>query len=133
MVVLAPWQSYWPSGVIFVVLGIWGLIYRIYAVRARSHLHLKAIKSKIDRISHNVITIVASVFLISGGAGLTAGEAFAPLAIAGSTTLLLFVTARLLPRLFRVDTCNDVGGGDEVFEEVAPVFRGAPRIGEHVA
>jgi membrane-bound ClpP family serine protease len=33
--------------------------------------------------------IVASVSLICGGAGLIAGEAFAPFAIAGSTTLLL--------------------------------------------
>jgi len=89
MVVLVPWQSNWPSGVIFVVMGIGGLIYRINAVRVRSSLHLRAIQSTMDRIFHNVTPIVASVILICGGAGLIAGEAFAPFAIAGSTTLLL--------------------------------------------
>jgi len=89
MVVLVPWQSNWPSGVIFVVMGIGGLIYRINAVRVRSSLHLRAIQSTMDRIFHNVTPIVASVILICGGAGLIAGEAFAPFAIAGSTTLFL--------------------------------------------
>ena len=89
MVVLVPWQSNWPSGVIFVVMGIGGLIYRINAVRVRSRLHLWAIKNRMDRLLHNVMPIVASVSLICGGAGLIAGEAFAPFAIAGSTTLLL--------------------------------------------
>ena len=89
MVVLVPWQSNWPSGVIFVVMGIGGLTYRINAVRVRSSLHLRAIQSTMDRIFHNVTPIVASVILICGGAGLIAGEAFAPFAIAGSTTLLL--------------------------------------------
>ena len=89
MVVLVPWQSNWPVGVIFVVLGVWDLIYRINIVRVRNRLHLRAIKSKMDRIVHNVIPIVASVILICSGAGLLAGEAFAPFAVAGSTTLFL--------------------------------------------
>jgi hypothetical protein len=89
MVVLVPWQSNWPVGVIFVVLGILDLIYRINIVRVRNRLHLRAIKSKMDRIVHNVIPIVASVVLICSGAGLIAGEAFAPFAVAGSTTLFL--------------------------------------------
>jgi hypothetical protein len=33
------------------------------------------------------------------------------------------VTARLLPRVFFLDACDDVGVRDEVFEEVVPVFR----------
>ncbi len=89
MVVLVPWQSNLPSGVIFVVIGIGGVIYRMNAVRARRTLHLMAIQSTIDKIIHNVAPIVASVILIYGGAGLIAGEAFAPFAIAGSTTLFL--------------------------------------------
>lgn len=59
------------------------------AVRVPSRLHLKAIKSRIDKIFHNVTPIVASVILTCGGAGLIAGLAFAPFAIAGSTTLFL--------------------------------------------
>jgi hypothetical protein len=89
MVVLVPWQSNRPRGVIFVVMWIGDLIYRINIVRVRSGLHLRAIKSKMDRSFHNVIPIVASVTLICSGAGLIAGEAFAPFAIAGSTTLFL--------------------------------------------
>jgi hypothetical protein len=89
MVVLVPWQSNWPRGVIFVVMGIGDLIYRINIVRVRSGLHLRAIKSKMDRIFHNVIPIVASVILICSGAGFIAAEAFAPFAIAGSSTLFL--------------------------------------------
>jgi hypothetical protein len=89
MVVLVPWQSNWPRGIIFVVMGIGDLIYRINIIRVRNRLHLRAIKSQTDRIVHNVIPIVASIVLICSGAGLIAGEAFAPFALAGSTTLFL--------------------------------------------
>jgi len=89
MVALVPWHSNWPSGVIFVVLGIGGLIYRFIAVRVRRRLHLRAIRSRIDRIFHNITPIVASVILLCGGAGLLAGEWFAPFAIAGATSLFL--------------------------------------------
>ncbi|MEY4807733.1 MAG: hypothetical protein RLZZ206_2122 [Cyanobacteriota bacterium] len=90
MVVLVPWQSNVPSGVIFIVIGIGGLIYRIQAVRVRRTLHLRAIQSKLDRIIHNLTPILASVVLIYGAAALIAGEPGAPFAIAGSTTLFLF-------------------------------------------
>jgi len=89
MVVLIPWKSTLPHGVIFVVMGIGGLVYRTNAVRVRSSLHLRAIHSTIDRIFHNVTPIVASVILTCGGAGLIAREAFAPFAIASATTLFL--------------------------------------------
>jgi len=89
MVVLVPWQSNLPSGVIFIVIGIGGLIYRSKAVRARRTLHLRAIQSTMDRIIHNLTPILASVILIGGGAALMAGDRLAPFAIAGSTTLFL--------------------------------------------
>ena len=89
MVVLVPWQSNLPSGVIFIVIEIGGLIYRIKAVRARRTLHLRAIQSTMDRIIHNLTPILASVILIGGGAALMAGDRLAPFAIAGSTTLFL--------------------------------------------
>jgi hypothetical protein len=89
MVVQVPWQSNWPSGVIFLVLGIGGLIYRINRVRVRSRLHLRAIQGPVDWIFHNADPVAASAILISGGAGLIAGAAFAPFAVAGSSTLLL--------------------------------------------
>jgi hypothetical protein len=89
MVVFVPWQSNWPHGVLFVLIGIAGLIFRVNAVHVRSGLHLKAIHSPIDRIFHNVVPVAASAILIPGGAGLIAGMAFAPFAIAGSSTLFL--------------------------------------------
>ena len=89
MVVLVPWQSDLPSGVIFIVMGIGGLIYRIKAVRVRRTLHLRAIQSTMDRIIHNLTPILASITWIGGGAALITGEPGAPFAIAGSTTLFL--------------------------------------------
>ena len=89
MVVLVPWQSNWPSGVIFVVGGIVGIVYRIHAIRVRTRLHLRAIQGPVDWIFHNAVPLFASVILGSGGAGLIAGAAFAPFAVAGSSTLLL--------------------------------------------
>ncbi len=89
LVVLVPWRSNWPSGVIFVLMGIGGVIYRITAIRVRSALHLRAIQGPVDWIFHNAVPLVASVILLAGGAGLIAGAAFAPFAIAGTTTLLL--------------------------------------------
>jgi hypothetical protein len=64
-------------------------IYRINAVLRRS-LNLRAIQRTIDRIFHNLVPIVASLSLIAGGAGMIVGAVFAPYAIAGSGTLLLF-------------------------------------------
>ena len=89
MVVQVPWQSNWPSGAIFVVLGIWGIIYRNNRVWVRNRLHLRAIHGLVDRIFHNAVPVAASIILTSGGAGLIAGAAFAPFAVAGSSTLLL--------------------------------------------
>jgi hypothetical protein len=89
MVVLAPWPSNRPSGVIFILLGIWGFIYRINRVIARNKLHLRAIQGLVDRIFHNFVPVVASVIALSGGVGLFTGAAFAPYAVAASSTLLL--------------------------------------------
>ena len=89
MVVQVPWQSNWPSGVILLVLGIGGLIYRINRVRVRSSLHLRAIRGPVDWIFHNAVPVAASAILILGAAGLIAGAAFAPFAVACSSTLLL--------------------------------------------
>jgi len=89
MVVLVPWQSNWPSGIIFILLGIWGLIYRINRVIVRNKLHLRAIHGLVDRIFHNLVPVVASVIVLAGGVGLFAGAAFTPYAVASSSALLL--------------------------------------------
>jgi hypothetical protein len=89
MVALAPWPSNWQSGAILLVMGIAGLIYRIRAVLGRRQVHLKAIRGPVDLIFHNVFPVAASLILIAGGAGLIAGAAFAPFAVAVSSTLFL--------------------------------------------
>lgn len=89
MVVLAPWGSDRPSGVVLVALGVGGLIYRLNRVVVRRGLHLKAIQRLVDRIFHNAVPVFASLVLVAGGAGLIAEAAFAPFAVAGSSTLLL--------------------------------------------
>lgn len=43
-----------------------------------------AIQGLVDRIFHNAIPVFASLILVAGGAGLIAGAAFAPFAVAGS-------------------------------------------------
>ncbi len=89
MVAMVPWKSNWPGGVILVLLGIGGFMYRIHAVRVRSRLHLRAIQGPVDWTFHNAVPVLASVVLIFGGAGWVSGAAFAPFAIAGSSTLHL--------------------------------------------
>lgn len=89
MVVLAPWQSHWPGGIIFILLGIWGLIYRINRVIVRNKLHLRAINGFVDRIFHNLVPVVASILVLAGGVGVFTDAAFAPYAVATSATLLL--------------------------------------------
>ncbi len=89
MVVQVPWRSDRPSGIILVVLGIVGLIYRLNRVRVRGRLHLRAIQGPVDWIFHNAVPVSASVIVLIGGAGLIAGAAFSPFAVAGSSALLL--------------------------------------------
>ncbi len=89
MVAVVPWKADWHGGVIFVLMGIAGLAYRLHAVRVRNALHLQAIRGLVDRIFHNAAPVVSSVVLILGGAGLIAGSAWGPSAIAAASTLLL--------------------------------------------
>jgi hypothetical protein len=89
MIALVPWRSPWHGGVVLVVVGILGLIYRVNAVRVRSALHLKAIQGPVDWIFHNAVPVIASLLLLLGGAGGVTGAVFAPFAIAGASTLLL--------------------------------------------
>jgi len=89
MIALVPWRSPWHGGVVFVVVGIVGLIYRVNAVRLRSTLHLRSIQGPVDWIFHNAVPVIASLLLLLGGAGWVAGAVFAPFAIAAASTLLL--------------------------------------------
>ena len=70
-------------------MGIGGFAYRLHAVRVRNALHLQAIRGLVDRIFHNVAPVVSSVVLTLGGAGLIAGSAYGPFAVAVASALLL--------------------------------------------
>lgn len=89
MVAVVPWKADWHGGVIFVLMGVGGLGYRIHAVRVRNALHLQAIRGLVDRIFHNAAPILASVVLTLGGAGLITGSAYGPFAVAVASALLL--------------------------------------------
>jgi hypothetical protein len=89
MIAQVPWRSTWHGGVVFVLVGILGLIYRVHAVRVRSALHLRSIQGPVDWVFHNALPVGASAILILGGAGWVVGAVFAPFAIAGASTLLM--------------------------------------------
>ena len=86
---LVPWPSSLPCGAILVVFGICGLLYRLNQVRVRSKLHLRAIQGPVDWIFHNAVPVFASLIPLCGGAGMVAGAALGPFAVAGASTLLL--------------------------------------------
>ncbi len=52
-------------------------------------LQSRDIQGPVDWIFHNAVPVFASLILIGGGAGLIAGAAFGPFAVAGASTLLL--------------------------------------------
>ena len=89
MVAVVPWRSPWHGGVIFVLLGIGGLVYRVHAVRVRSALHLQSIRRPVDWIFHNAVPVGASAVLMLGGGGSVVGSVVAPFAIACASMLLL--------------------------------------------
>lgn len=89
MVMLVPWTTSWPRGAILLGFGFCGVLYRLDRVRVRSKLHLRAIQGPVDWMFHNAVPVLASLVLLGGGGGFIAGAAFAPFAVAGSSTLLL--------------------------------------------
>jgi len=88
LVVLAPWPSDWPMGLMLALSGLAGLAYHIHAIRLQGKLDFAALDG-VDWLAHNGFPVVADASLICGGAGLIAEEPFAPYAVAGASTLLL--------------------------------------------
>jgi hypothetical protein len=88
LVVLVPWPSDWPRGVMLVPGGLASLAYHLSIIRSQRKLDFAALHG-VDWIAHNALPVVADVILICGGAGLIAEMPFAPYAIAGASTLLL--------------------------------------------
>jgi hypothetical protein len=88
MVVLAPWPSDWPIGLILVLNGLAGLAYRINGMRLMRRLDFVALHW-LDWIPYIGVPVLGNASLIAGGAGLIAKRSFAPYAIAGASTLML--------------------------------------------
>jgi hypothetical protein len=88
VVVLAPWPSAWPIGLILILGGLAGLVYLIDGIRLKRNLGFVALHW-LDWIPYVGVPVRGNASVIAGGAGLIAEKSFAPYAIAGASTLLL--------------------------------------------
>ncbi len=89
MFVLAPWSSVWPIGIILSLCGLAGLGYQIYVVLMQRRVDF-ASPDWLDWTLFSVAPALGNASLIAGAIGLIAEKSFAPYAIAGAITLLLF-------------------------------------------
>lgn len=90
LALVVPWPSAWPLGIILVLAGVAGLAYVIVVVRMLRKLDFVALDLR-GWIAYAGAPALANATLVVGAAALIAGDRFAPYAIAGSITLLLFV------------------------------------------
>ena len=88
IVVVAPWPSDHPAGVLLVLGGLTGAIYRLATIRWKGKADFMAL-SGFDWVAYNGVPVIANASLIAGGAGLVVEDARAPYAIAAASTLLL--------------------------------------------
>jgi hypothetical protein len=89
LVGLAPWPSAWPIGIILGLLGLTGLGYQVHVIAVRHEVGLVLIDWH-DWLPYAGVPVLACASLTVGAVGLIAGKSFAPYAIAGAITLLLF-------------------------------------------
>ena len=89
LVVLAPWRSAWPVGVIRGLNGLVGLAYLIDIVLKRQKVQFKSLHL-LDWIPYAVIPALANLNLIAGAIGIVAEKSFAPYCLAGAIALFLF-------------------------------------------
>ncbi len=90
LALLVPWPSAWPLGIILGLTGLAGLAYVIVVVRMLRRLDFVSLDLR-DWIAYAGAPALANASLIAGAAGLIAGDSFAPYAVTGAITLLLFV------------------------------------------
>jgi hypothetical protein len=89
LAVLVPWSSWWPLGIIFGLGGLTGLAYQTTVVVRRRKVGL-ALPNWHDWLPYVGLPALGSACLLLGAVGLIADKSFAPYAVAGATTLLLF-------------------------------------------
>lgn len=88
LAVLALWPNDRLVGVILALGGLAGLAYSINGIRAKRKIDFITLAG-LDWIPYGGAPVLANATLIAGGAGLIAGQPFAPFAIAVASTLLL--------------------------------------------
>jgi hypothetical protein len=89
LVVLAPWPSKWPLGIILGLGGLAGLAYQIRVILMQRKIDF-ASPDWLDWTLFAIAPALSSAILIAGAAGLIAEKSFAPYAVAGAVALLLF-------------------------------------------
>jgi hypothetical protein len=89
MIVLAPWTSPWPVGVLLGLCGLVGLAYLIDVVRKRQKVQFVSLHL-LDWIPYAAIPALANLALIAGAIGMIAEKSLAPYFLAGATTLFMF-------------------------------------------
>jgi hypothetical protein len=86
---LAPWPSAWPLAIILGSGGLVGLVLQIHVVLMQRKIDFASL-DWLDWTLFSLAPALGYASLIAGAAGLIAGKSFAPYAIAGAITLLLF-------------------------------------------
>jgi hypothetical protein len=86
---LAPWPSAWPVGIILGLCGLSGLDKQIHVVLMQRKVDFASL-DWLDWALFSAVPALGYASLIAGAAGLIAEKSFAPYAIAGAITLLLF-------------------------------------------
>jgi hypothetical protein len=89
LAVLVPWPSTWPIAIMFGLGGLVGLAYQFHVV-VRRHQFGLALHDWHDWLPYVGVPALGSACLVVGAIGLIAEKSFAPFAVAGATTLLLF-------------------------------------------
>ena len=89
MVVLPPWPSAWPVGIILGLCGLAGLVNQVYVILKQFKVNIATL-DWLDWALFSAVPALGYASLIAGAAGLIAERSFAPYAIAGAITLLLF-------------------------------------------
>jgi hypothetical protein len=86
---LAPWPSAWPVGIILGLCGLAGLVNQVYVILKQFKTDIATL-DWLDWALFSAVPALGYASLIAGAAGLIAEKSFAPYAIAGAVTLLLF-------------------------------------------
>jgi len=88
MVVLPPWPSTWPVGIILGLVGLTDLVYQIHIILEERKVGF-ASPGWLDWTLFWGAPVLGNASLIAGAVGLVAERPFAPYAIAGAIMLLL--------------------------------------------